>query len=294
MPINFTINNLILTKNGDSEDLNERDKKIFDPNQFKILGKKKNLSRLKKILRKPQEPLWFEINKKEFGKLTGDIYNNQNNSNFKIIIDNKTYNVKKAKRIWMEVTTRQNTKCEIKKIYNELIQKDIDALEREKSDDIRKYNILNIINNVGSIFTDTYLHYKDVPKVKMFERSITERTKLRRGRFDEIKRKEKNKNNELFIAYFTDYQSRSNMYKKLKKTKGAVNEGRVDSIKKLLSKLKRIIEYTPKDDAAKIEENEKIIEIGEITLEFFQQYLQKQQNSIRRRTKNFNTKPNAY
>ena len=110
----------------------------------------------------------------------------------------------------MEVTTRQNTKCETKKNYKELIQKNIDALEREKSDDIRKY-ILNIVNNVGSIFTDTYLHYKDVPKARMFERSIAERTKLRRGRFDEIKRKEKNKNNELFIAYFTDYQSPSNM-----------------------------------------------------------------------------------
>ena len=110
----------------------------------------------------------------------------------------------------MEVTTRQNTKCETKKNYKELIQKNIDALEREKSDDIRKYNILNIVNNVGSIFTDTYLHYKDVPKAKMFERSIAERTKLRRGRFDEIKRKEQNINDELFKAYFNDYQSPSN------------------------------------------------------------------------------------
>ena len=47
-----------------------------------------------------------------------------------------------------------------------------------------------------------------------------------------------------------------------------MNEARVDSIKKLLSKLKRIIEYTPKDDAAKIEENEKIIDIAERILEF--------------------------
>ena len=28
-------------KNYDSEDLNERDAKLFDPNQFEILGKKK-------------------------------------------------------------------------------------------------------------------------------------------------------------------------------------------------------------------------------------------------------------
>ena len=71
----------------------------------------------------------------------------------------------------------------------------------------------------------------------MFERSIAERTKLSRGRLDEVKRKEQNINDELFNAYFTDYQNPSSMYKKLSQTKGAVNEFRVDSIKKVLSKL---------------------------------------------------------
>ena len=33
-----------------------------------------------------RKPLWFEINKKEFEELTGDIYNNQHNNNLKIII----------------------------------------------------------------------------------------------------------------------------------------------------------------------------------------------------------------
>ena len=58
------------------------------------------------------------------------------------------------------------------------------------------------------------------------------------------------------------------MYKKLSETKYAVNEVRVDLIKKVLSKLKRIIKYTPKDDAAKIEENKKIIDFVEKTLYF--------------------------
>ena len=64
----------------------------------------------------------------------------------------------------MEVTTLKITKSEAKKLYNELIRKDIDALKREKSDDTSKYNILDTLNNVGSIFTGAYLHYKDVPK----------------------------------------------------------------------------------------------------------------------------------
>ena len=46
------------------------------------------------------------------------------------------------------------------------------------------------------------------------------------------------------------------MYKKLSETKDAVNEIRVDFIKKSLRKLKRIIYYTPKYDPPKIEENE--------------------------------------
>ena len=138
----------------------------------------------------------------------------------------------------MEVTTRKISKSEVKKLYNELIQKDIGVLERKKSDEkreeiagIRKYNILDILRNAGSIFTGAYLHYKNVPKETMFERNIAERTQLRR-RSDKIERQEQNINNELFKGYFTDYQSPSNMYKELNETKGTVNEVRVDSIKK--------------------------------------------------------------
>ena len=52
-----------------------------------------------------------------------------------------------------------------------------------------KYNILNILKNVSSVLTGLYFHYKDVPKETMFERNITERIKLEKGRFDEIKEK---------------------------------------------------------------------------------------------------------
>ena len=52
-----------------------------------------------------------------------------------------------------------------------------ETLMREKSNGFEKYNILNILNSVGSIFTGTYLHYKNVPEETMLERSITERIK---------------------------------------------------------------------------------------------------------------------
>ena len=65
-------------------------------------------------------------------------------------------------------------------MYQELIQKDIDALEREKSNSIRKNNILKILKYIGAIFTGTYLHYREVPKKTIVERSIEENVKLRR------------------------------------------------------------------------------------------------------------------
>ena len=70
---------------------------------------------------------------------------------------------------------------------------------------------------------------------------MAERIKLRKKRFDEIKRKEQNINNELFKAYFTDYQSPSSMYKKSSETENTINKTRADLIKKVLTKLKRII-----------------------------------------------------
>ena len=88
--------------------------------------------------------------------------------------------MKNAKTFWLKVTTSKTTKSVAKKLYDELIQKDTDALTNEKSNDASKYNILNVLDNVGSIFTGAYLHYKKVLKETMFERSITERIKLRK------------------------------------------------------------------------------------------------------------------
>ena len=111
-----------------------------------------------------QIPLWFRINKSEFDELTSDIYDNQNNKDFKITINKKTYDLKNAKKNWTKVTTSKTSKNEIEQLYKELIQKDIDALEREKSNSIKKNNNLKILKNIGAIFTGTYLHYGEVPK----------------------------------------------------------------------------------------------------------------------------------
>ena len=96
-----------------------------------------------------KKPICFAINKKEFGELTGDIQNNQDNNNFKIIINKRTCDLKNAKNFWMEVATRKISNSEAKELYNELIQKDINALEREESHGIGKYNILDLLMRVN-------------------------------------------------------------------------------------------------------------------------------------------------
>ena len=120
-----------------------------------------------------------------------------------------------------------------------MIQKVINALTKEESNNAKKYNILNILNNVGAIFTGISLHYKDASKETLFERSIAKRITLKKQRTSKIKRKEENIKHGFFREYFTNYQSPSDMYEKLRETEGAVNEHQVDLIKKILAKMKK-------------------------------------------------------
>ena len=83
-------------------------------------------------------------------------------------------------------------------MYKKLIKKDIAALEREKSNSIKKNNTLKILENIDAIFTGTYFHYKKLAKKTIFERNISERGKLRIQRLDIIEKKKENINNELF------------------------------------------------------------------------------------------------
>ena len=150
---------------------------------------------------KMQMPLlWFRINKPELEKLTSDIYNNQNTKdlkNTKNTINKNTFDLKNEKKFRAKVTTSKTSRNEAKKLYKELIQKDIDALERAKSNSIKKYNVLKILENIGAILTGAYFHYREVPKKTIAERNIAESVKLRRGRIAEIEEEEKNINNKL-------------------------------------------------------------------------------------------------
>ena len=116
--------------------------------------------------------LWLKINKPEFEELTREIYNNQDNKDFRITITKKTYDLKNAKNLWTKVTTIKISRNEAKKLYKELIQKNIDEIERERSHSIKKLNILKILKNIEAIFTGTYLHYGEVPKKQWLKKIL--------------------------------------------------------------------------------------------------------------------------
>ena len=147
-------------------------------------------------------------------------------------------------------------------VCKELMQKDIDALEREKSNSIKKYNILKILKNINAIFTGTSFYYKGLPKETMNEGNIAERVKSRRQRLDIINKKKENIDNKLFSHYF-DYSNPDTMLKRLRDASDEKNKFMVESINKKLTKMRNIVKNVPKDKAFKIEENEKIFDIVE-------------------------------
>ena len=128
-----------------------------------------------------------------------------------------------------------------KKLQKELIQKDIDALEREKSNSIKKNNNLKILKNIGAIFTGTYLHYRQVTKKAIVETNIVENVKSKRVRIVKIEEEEKNIHYKLFNEYFINYQNPSDMYKKFRNTEGEQNEERVFLIREVLNKRKKTL-----------------------------------------------------
>ena len=104
-------------KNYDSKELTDEDKRKYDYKRFELIDKKKQSEWTEEETKTEMpKPLWFKINKKDFEELTKNIYNNQDNNDFKFTINRRTYDLKNPEEFWTEVTTRKTTKGEAKKI----------------------------------------------------------------------------------------------------------------------------------------------------------------------------------
>ena len=116
-----------------------------------------------------------------------------NNDEFKTTVNKKAYDLKNAKKILVIITIQKISEKEALKLYSDLINPDIHALEKVKGKGKdRRNNILNVLKTLESVFTGVYLNYFNKPSE--LEESIAERKKLRRQRSDEIAKKEKTLN----------------------------------------------------------------------------------------------------
>ena len=127
----------------------------------------------------------------------------------------------------LKISTQKISEKDAKKLHSDLIATDIIELENTKGKGKKKReNILNVLENLESVYNGGYLHYKGLPSKLKSESeseseskgSIVEKTKLRRQRFDEIANQEKMIHPELFKEYF-EYLSPSKMYNALSDTK---------------------------------------------------------------------------
>ena len=165
-----------------------------------------------------------------------------------------------------------NTSPDKNKEFVEEIEDRISNLKDEikKMSETEKNNkypdeTLKIIKKILDYNKDAQKIFQHAPKVNKRksepEGNIAERTILIKEMVAEIEKEEKNIDYELFNRYFTNYQSPSDMYKKLCKTEGKENDEQVYSIKKVLNKMKKNIEGVPKNKKIMIDENKNIINI---------------------------------
>ena len=151
-----------------------------------------------------------------------------------------------------------------------MIKEDISALEKAKHrGKNKKSNILEVLQNLESVFTGINLHYGNAPKSESEpEKIFAERTKLRKQRSDEITKREKMKHHELFRRHF-EYLSPSNMYEALNETKNLKeNKTQVNTIENKKTNLIKIIESNPKNNTGKSRIKNKILDIVELILYF--------------------------
>ena len=129
--------------------------------------------------------------------------------------------MKNVKNFLVKITTQKISEKDARKLHSDLIVPDITKLKNTKGKSKNKRNnILNVLENLESVFNGNYFHYKDEPsksESKSESEDIAEKTKLERQRFDEIANKEKKIDPELFKKYFK-YSSPSDMYKNLSET----------------------------------------------------------------------------
>ena len=99
------------------------------------------------------KPLWIKISGSGFISLIKDVNDNLDNKDYKTKVGDNNYNLKTAKKILLEITTKKNNKNEARKLYKGLIKPNVDVLMLVKGRGKNKTNnILNILIIQNQVF----------------------------------------------------------------------------------------------------------------------------------------------
>ena len=187
-------------------------------------------------------------------------------------MNNHAYNLKNAGIFLQEIISKKISENKACELYDDLIKRDIDAIEKGKGKGKdKRENILNVLRNLKSVFTGIYVYYNNAPKSESElkpEKIISERTKLRRQRPDKIAKRGKVIDRKLLRRYF-EYSSPSDMYKILNETKRLEeNKTHVNKTESRITSLIKMLESTPKSNMGKNRMKNKILHIVELILYF--------------------------
>ena len=187
-------------------------------------------------------------------------------------MNNHAYNLKNSGMFLEEIITKKISENKACELFDDLIKRDIDAIEKGKGKGRdKRENILNVLRNLKSVFTGICVHYNNAPKSESElkpEKIISERTELKRQRSDEIAKRGKVIDRKLLRRYF-EYSSPSDMYKVLNETKRLEeNKTYVNKIESRITSFIKMIESTPKSNMGKNRMKNKILHIVELILYF--------------------------
>ena len=175
------------------------------------------------------------------------------------------YEKSRSKALEILLKCEESVEGGIEKSFPKRFNKDI--TNDQKSILLNAMKLFDIRNTIVSLFKNGFigpLDYQSTVKLEHEpkpEESVRERTKLRRQRLNEIAKNEKEINLELFRKYF-EYSSSVDTYKNLNELINTEkNTAQTESIKSALTDFKKDAESTPKENANKIEEGNKIIDI---------------------------------
>ena len=133
--------------------------------------------------------MWIKLCRIDLASLIKDVLNNLDNKDYQTKINNDNYDLKNVEQVLLKIVTKKISKNEAHELYKILIEPKVDKLKNAKGKrNDKTSNILNILENIEWIIFDSYYYYFDKPKIT--EKSIAERTQLKRERLDMVKEKE--------------------------------------------------------------------------------------------------------